>query len=893
MSQKDVRQSFLQFFKGKGHTVVPSDSLIPSSDPTLLFTSAGMVQFKAHFLQQIPLTFTRAASSQRCLRTTDIEQVGLTARHLTFFEMLGNFSFGDYFKEDAIAWAWEFFTKELSLDKKRLWVSIYREDDEAHAIWKKIISENRIVRMGEDSNFWTMGPTGPCGPCSEIYWDRGNTPSVTGPDETDRWMEIWNLVFTQFDRQADGKLLPLPKKNIDTGMGLERLTSVVEGVPGNFETSLLKPLIQFGEETFKYKLGTDPKRDVSLRIVADHLRAVTFLVYDGVLPSNEGRGYVLRRLLRRATRQGTLFGKKEPFLFWGVPIVSTMMSSTASELLNRQQNIAHIVREEEERFLETMETGSEKLRELVDNAKKSKSISGQEAFRLYDTYGFPPEVTKEILAETGMSFDDKEFSKAQTQAQDLAREGWKGSGAKDITVYNELQKKIGPTQFVGYDSLTAASPILAMLKDGKSVTQLKAGETGEVITSTTPFYPEGGGQVGDKGWIKAGGSRPGISSPGQPPQSGGGAVLADVLDVQKPINNFVTHIVKAHKILNIGDKVEFAVDKDSREPTMRHHTATHLLHAALRKILGTTVTQAGSLVEPERLRFDYTYNKPLTPEQIAQVEHLVNFAVLENWKVTPKVFPADQARKMGAMALFGEKYGNEVRCLLISGKGFEDFSEAFSLELCGGTHVSATGDIGAFKIVSDTSLAAGVRRIEALAGFKSLEYFNNVENILSSVSEKLKAPPKEVDSRLGKILERQKQLEQEVRDLKLKLVQGGETGASQPAVQVVKGINLAIKVTEGLEAKDLRTLADRLKEQIKSGVVFAASTNLDEGKEKISFVFTVTPDMKAKGLDAGKLAKAAAAELGGSGGGRPDFAQGGGEGNAKLQALVQKIPSLI
>jgi alanyl-tRNA synthetase len=614
--------------------------------------------------------------------------------------------------------------------------------------------------------------------------------------------------------------------------------------------------------------------------VADHLRAVTFLIYDGILPSNEGRGYVLRRLLRRATRQGTLFGKKEPFLFSGVPLVTQLMGSTASELAQRQQNIAHIIREEEERFLETIETGSAKLGELVETAKKAKkkTISGQEAFRLYDTFGFPPEVTKEILAETGMSFDDSEFSKAQNQAQDLAREGWKGSGAKDVTIYNELQKKVGPTQFVGYDTLVNTAPILAVLKDGKSVNVLKPGEKGEIITSSTPFYPEGGGQVGDKGWIKGAGSN---------------QVLADVVDAQKPITNFVVHVVKVHKDLNVGDKVDFVVDKDHREPTKRHHTATHLLHAALRKILGTTVTQAGSLVEPERLRFDYTYNKPLTSEQIADVERLVNDAVLQNWKVTPKVFPAEEARKMGAMALFGEKYGNEVRCLLVSGKGFEDLSEAFSLELCGGTHVSASGDIGPFKIVSDTSLAAGVRRIEAVAGFKALEYFHNVESILSSVSDKLKSPAKEVDSRLTKILERQKQLEQEVRDLKLKLVQGGETTAAQPAVQVVRGINLAIKVTEGLEAKDLRTLADRLRDQIKSGVVFAASTVAEDGREKISFVFTVTPDMKAKGLDAGKLAKAAAAELGGSGGGRADFAQGGGEGNAKLQALVQKIPTLI
>jgi alanyl-tRNA synthetase len=877
---ENIRKAYLDFFKSKGHTIVPSDSLVPSSDPTLLFTSAGMVQFKAHFLQQIPLTFTRAASSQRCLRTTDIDNIGLTARHLTFFEMLGNFSFGDYFKEDAIAWAWEFFTKTLALDEKRLWVSVFRDDDEAAKLWKKHVPESRIVRMGEESNFWTMGPTGPCGPCSEIYWDRGDTPSTTGPDDSDRWMEIWNLVFTQFDRQTDGKLLPLPKKNIDTGMGLERLTSVVENVVGNFDTTLIRPLVKFAEDTFGYKYGSDPKKDISVRIVADHLRAVTFLIYDGILPSNEGRGYVLRRLLRRATRQGTLFGRKEPFLNTGVSLVAQMMKDTAVDLPARTHDIALRIREEEERFLETIDSGSQRLKELIDTAStsKSKKVLGADVFRLYDTYGFPPELTREMLAERGLGFDENEFAKAKSDAQTMAREGWKGSGAQDVTIYNTVVKENGTSKFLGYETLSITTPVVRMLKAGQFVNQLKSAEIGDVIAAETPFYPEGGGQVGDKGWLR----------------NTQGEIVADVLDTQKPVADLIVHVVKMRRDIAVGEKLEFLVDKNLREPTQRHHTATHLLHAALRNIIGKTVTQAGSLVQPERLRFDYTHNKPLTKEQIETIEDQVNGAVLHNFKVTPKVFSADEAKKMGAMALFGEKYGDNVRVLLVSNKGYDAVADAFSVELCGGTHVSATGDIGAFKILSDSSLAAGVRRIEAVAGQRTVSYLRNIENKLHSISDRLKTSPDDADGRVAKLIEKQKQLEQEIRDLKLKAAQGG--GASSGAtseVQNVNGVQLAVKVVDGLDSKELRTLVDRLKEQLKSGVIFAASTINDEGREKISFVFAVTPDLKPNGLDAGKLAKSAAAELNGSGGGRADFAQGGGEGNARLQALLAKLPSLL
>lgn len=828
--------------------------------------------------------------------------------------MLGNFSFGDYFKSDAIAWSWEFLTKNLQLPAKRLWVSVYHDDEEAYEIWKKLVPESRIKRMGEETNFWTMGPTGPCGPCSEIYWDNSITSGETdaGPDESNRWMEIWNLVFTQFDRQPDGSLLPLPKKNIDTGMGLERLTSVAESVSNNFDTSLLKPLIRFGEETLKHKYGSDPRKDIGLRIVADHLRAVTFLIHDGVLPSNEGRGYVLRRLLRRAVRQGSLFGKREPFLHKGVHLVADLMKETADDLPSRRENIKEMVKQEEERFMETIDAGTEKLNFLIAKLKdhvtaedfnaigtgKTKTFSegdtltrlkitkagkaltmipGEIVFGLYETYGFPPELTREILAEQDIAFEEEEFNHAKEAAQETARKGWKGSGAEDVTGYNALQKKIGSTEFRGYDTLSIAGVILAIAKEGRPVDTLTAGESGEIMASETPFYPEGGGQVGDKGWLRS------LETE---------TVLADVTDTQKPVPDFIVHKVTAATDLKTGDKVEFLVDKNHRDPTRRHHTATHLLHAALRKVLGTTVTQAGSLVAPDRLRFDYTHNKPPTPEQLQEIENIVNDIVLQNLKVTPKVFPAEVAKQMGAMALFGEKYGDDVRCLLVSNKGYEDSGDAFSLELCGGTHVSATGDIGLVKIVSDTSLAAGVRRLEAIAGRRSLEFLRRLEIVVDGLAEKLKSPPEEVESRIAKLLEKNKQLEQENREFKLKQAQGGGSQTQESTEpQVVNGLPVLVKVVDDLSTDDLRTLADRLKQQLKSGVVFVASVNKEGIREKIAFVIAATSDMRERWVNAGAIAKKIAAELTGSGGGREDFAQGGGLGKDKLDVVLKNLPN--
>jgi len=557
-----------------------------------------------------------------------------------------------------------------------------------------------------------------------------------------------------------------------------------------------------------------------------------------------------------------------------------MFLETAEDLNEKKARIKEIIKQEEERFIETLETGSARLDQLVHQSKKAKSktVHGGEVFKLYDTYGFPPELTKEILSEQKLSFNQTEFDSAQSEAQSLAREGWKGSGAMDTAFYNQVLKKTGPSKFKGYETLSVQAPIKAILVEGQSQDQLKSGRQGEILTDQTPFYPEGGGQVGDRGWIKS---------------KDGKETLGDVLDAQKPINNLIVHFVQAHKTLKVGDIVGFHVNPDHREPTKRHHTATHLLHAALRKILGSTVTQAGSLVAPDRLRFDYTYNKPLSEDQIKKIEDMVNGAILQNMEVQPKVFPVKEAKKMGAMALFGEKYGEEVRCLLVSHKGYPEIAEAFSLELCGGTHVSASGDIGGFKIVSDTSLSAGVRRMEALAGFKTIHYLRDLESKIKFISSQLKSSPNQVSDKIQRLLERQKQLEQEVRELKLKAAQGGGTSSNALETQQVNGINLAIKINKNLEVKELRILADRLKQQVKSGVIFVASTQKDEDREKVSFVVAVTADLNKKGLNAGKIAKSAAFELGGSGGGRPDFAQGGGQGLDKLDSLIKKIPELI
>ena len=857
MTTGELRGKFLRYFERNGHAVVPSDSLVPSGDPTLLFTSAGMVQFKKHFLGQIKLDYKRAASCQKCLRTSDIDRVGMTARHLTFFEMLGNFSFGDYFKKDAVAWGWEFLTKDAGLDPGLLIPTVYKDDDEAHDLWKKILPESRIVRLGEDSNFWNMGPTGPCGPCSEILYDRGEAYSkdhkCPGPGcDCDRYMEVWNLVFTQFNRRPDGKLEPLPRKNIDTGMGLERLSMVVNGKESAFETDLFQDIIS----EIKAEFGSQAS-DKTVRVISDHIRASTFLISDGILPSNDGRGYILRRLLRRALREGWTLGSREPFLFELASIVARGMEKAYPELAERIENIQSIIKTEEENALSTIDAGTRTLENEIKKVTGKTQLSalgdvklpGEKVFTIYDTYGLGKEIQAEIVRDWGgkLVYSEEDYDKAREKAVATARKGWKGSGEQDATAYAAIHKKIGNIIFKAYDALELITTVLVLLKGGKEVPSLAQGETGEVILAETPFYAESGGQVGDKGVIES------------------GSAAAQVLDTQKPYEGLISHPVKILKgTLKAGDKVAARVDAILRKHTMRHHTATHLLHAALRHILGAQVTQAGSLVSPEKLRFDFTFPRALEPKETAAIEAQVNAAVLENIPRKRTEEPLEQARKLGALAFFGEKYGAKV---FVVGYGNA------STEVCGGTHCNATGDIGLFKITSQGSVGSGVRRIEAVAGQKAIEWVAAQEKALREAAEKLQ--------------EKIKSLEKEVRGAKK---QGGGANLTEllaGAVTLPSAKNGGVKVVaaqiEAGDADALREAADHVRDKLGNGIVILASS----ADDKTSFVVTLTPALKDAGFHAGKIAKALAEKLGGSGGGRDLFAQGGGKAVSNLKEILE------
>jgi alanyl-tRNA synthetase len=858
MSATDVRSAFLEYFRELGHTVVPSSSLVPGNDPTLLFTNAGMVQFKDVFLGKEKRAYVRAVTSQRCVRAggkhNDLENVGYTARHHTFFEMLGNFSFGDYFKREAIRYAWEFVTVRLQLDPARLWVSVYRDDDDAANIWINDIGvpAERVKRLGEDSNFWAMGDTGPCGPCSEIFYDHG--PHVPGgppgsPDQDgDRYVEIWNLVFMQYERGADGTLTLLPKPSVDTGAGLERMAAVMQGVHSNYDIDLFRDLIKAAAAATGSREHSSP----SLRVIADHIRACSFLIVDGVLPSNEGRGYVLRRIIRRAVRHGYQLGQDKPFFYKIVPALVATMGDAFPELAQGADRVAGVLRQEEERFAETLAAGmlqfDARMRE-----QSGDTVPGSLVFLLHDTYGFPPDLTADIARERSLKLDLAGYELEMEAQRERAR------AASRFGVDQRADAQVAErSEFCGYEAVECQGRVVALLRDGGSVDSLAAGERGEVILDRTVFYAESGGQVGDSGELL-----------------GAAATRFVVEDTQKR-GAAHSHIGRlAAGRLQVGDSVLARIDAERRAAIRLNHSATHLLHAALRKVLGTHVTQKGSLVAPDRLRFDFSHPQPLSSAERAQVEQLVNAEIRANSEAAIRMMDYESAIQGGAMALFGEKYESRVRVLSMGD---------FSTELCGGTHVRRTGDIGIFHIVSESGVAAGVRRIEAVTGKAALDYVNRVDTLLADVAQLVHGSPDETATKVREALERIRALEKENRALKDKLALGQGSDLAATAVDVGGVMVLATRV-DGADAGALRSAVDQLKSRLGSAVVVLGSVESDS---KVVLVAGVTHDQTGR-VKAGELIGAVAAQVGGKGGGRADFAQAGG---SKPQALDQALASV-
>ena len=877
MTGSEIRESFLKFFEGKGHARVASSSLVPKDDPTLLFTNAGMVQFKNCFLGLEDRGYHRAVTSQKCVRAggkhNDLENVGVTARHHTFFEMLGNFSFGDYFKAEAIAWSWEYLTGVMALPKEKLWVTIYRDDDEAFRIWneKMGVPAERIIRMGEKSNFWMMGETGPCGPCSEIIYDQGEGTGCGKPTcdvhcECDRHLEIWNLVFTQFDRDASGKLTPLPKPNIDTGMGLERLAAVVQGVKSNYESDLFAGVIRFIEKISGRAYKKNEEDDISIRVIADHSRSVTFLIGDGVLPSNEGRGYVLRRILRRAARHGKLLGMGRPFLHEVCGVVIDEMKGAYPDLADKAAFIRKAVESEEQRFIETLDAGLRILQEEVTALKGAgkEVIPGEIVFKLYDTFGFPTDLTADIVLKDGLSLDMDGFEKAMANQREKARESWKGSGEEAISeVYHRLSVEGIASEFVGYGfrGESFESQVTAILKQGQPVGEIADGDAAEIIVAKTPFYGEIGGQVGDTGLIE------------------GDGFLFEVADAQRPLDHLISHVGRLrHGKIRVGDTVRLTVDDETRQATEANHSGTHLLQAALKTVLGEHVKQSGSLVDSERLRFDFTHFSRIEEGELRRVETLVNRMIRANVPVETAVMPLDEAVKTGATAVFDEKYGETVRVVEMTG---------FSSELCGGTHVARTGDIGFFKIVQESAVAAGVRRIEAVTGKKAVEHAQRVENELRETAGLLKIGLLETSERTEKLLRRERELEKEIESLKGKLA-AKDSGDLMARVRNLNGVDILSAVVEASDAKTLRDFGDKLRDRLRSGIILLGSRS--EGKAMLLCI--VTKDL-TKRYHAGNIIKAVAPVVGGSGGGRPDMAQAGGQKPEFLEKALEKLPELL
>ncbi|MGC9081425.1 alanine--tRNA ligase [Sulfurihydrogenibium sp.] len=872
MTADEIRQSFLKYFESKGHTIVKSASIIPENDPTLLFVNAGMVPFKNVFLGLEERPYKRAASCQKVFRVSgkhnDLENVGYTPRHHTFFEMLGNFSFGDYFKKEAIEFAWEYLTKHLKIPEERLLVSVFIEDDEAFEIWNKVIGlpENKIKRMGYKDNFWSMGDTGPCGPSSEIYYDRGEkygNPEF-GSDEDFRYLEIWNLVFMQYNRDENGVLHPLPNPSIDTGMGLERIASVIQQVDSNYDTDLFKPIIKFAEEISGKTYGQNEKDDVAMRVIADHLRAITFLISDGVLPANEGRGYVLRRILRRALRYGRNLGIDRPFLYEGVDVVIEKMKNAYPELVPNRNYIKKITKSEEEKFIKTLRRSMDILYQIIENAKKEnrKTLTGEEAFKLYDTYGFPIDLLQDVLRDEGMNFDIKGFEELLNQQKERARKAFKTQTKEIKPIYLQLKNKLPENEFVGYYTLTTeSSKILAIIKENQTVPEAKELEEVELVLDITPFYPEKGGQVGDRGIIE------------------GENFLFEVIDTQTPTEGLIVHKGKVlFGTVKEGDFVRAKVDKERRENIMRHHTATHLLHAALRNVLGDHVKQAGSLVSDEYLRFDFTHFESLSDEEIKMVEELVNREIMKNEEVICQEMEYEQAIKTGAMAIFEEKYSDIVRVI----------TAGISKELCGGTHVKRTGDIGYFKILSEYAVSSGTRRIEAVAGIKAVEEGLKEHFLLKDLSRILTVKEDEILDRVVKLQNQLKEKEKEIELLKKKIAL--EKLNQNLNVIEKEDYKVAFAEVENLSANELREVADNIKQKLGKSIVLLVSK--DKEKAKVNLVVMVSKELTDR-FKAGDIVKKLAPIIDGSGGGKPDFAQGGGTNLQKVNLLLEEFKKLF
>lgn len=875
MTGSEIRETFLKYFEDRGHTRVASSPLIPQNDPTLFFTNAGMVQFKDVFTGAEKRNYNKAASTQKCMRVSgkhnDLENVGRTARHHTFFEMLGNFSFGDYFKEDAIHYGWEFLTETVSLPPDNLIVTIFEDDGEAFDLWRKVtgIEAERIFRLGEKDNFWAMGDTGPCGPCSEILFDQGErlgcgTPQCGPECDCGRFLELWNLVFMQFDRNQDGELIPLPSPSIDTGMGLERLAAVLQGEDSNYHTDLVFPFLEEAARLAGVKYGADGQSDTSLRVIADHVRAVTFLISDGVLPANEGRGYVLRRIIRRASRHGKLLGMEGPFLYRICPLVGEKMSGAFPELAGHMDTVVKITQMEEERFASTLEHGLRRLSDLLDQTKDEGRdiLPGDEVFRLYDTFGFPLDLSEDIAEESGMTVDVDGFNTEMERQRERARASWSGSGEEDVPAhYKKISEKTGPVVFSGYEEEETSGARIVAISSGKKI--LKSAEGNgpvEIVLDRTPFYGESGGQAGDKGQI-----------------SGDGFVI-NVTQTILPLSNLTVHrcdILQGK--VSLGDTCSAEVDHESRSATRRNHTATHLLHTALREVLGDHVKQSGSLVEPGRLRFDFTHFTGLTDEEVGDIEDSVNSHILENTEVITELMSLEDALDHGAVALFGEKYGDSVRVVSVPG---------VSTELCGGTHVSRTGDIGLFRITQEGSIAAGMRRLEAVTGAGVVDLMRTEEKALREMAASVKVTVSELPSRLTRLLETIQEQDSKIKELQRDLTGGGSDLMEN--VTESAGVKFLAAEVSGQDPASLRETADRLKDKIGSGIVLLGTRD----RKKVFLTCVVSRDLMER-FSASEIIGRLAPIVDGGGGGRPDMAQAGGKKPEGLPELLEKAGEVI